>query len=132
MKKVKKLKKYMQVDNALEVLRTAAAYKYSNGLQNNDKKSVKIINAVLNCLGSFLSKNEVIVELRFRGDPDSEVIAVYTCVPEMSARDVTYTYTFPVETMRLALEKIRVQHELKMLEEQLNDERHDVSLIQGY
>lgn len=125
MKKVKKFKKYLRYENALQILREAAEFETPDGMRKKDK-AFKILRIVFDSQRTLLVDRERIIDVNFSGADLGELILVTT---EFNGTvDVQTVYSFSVLTLELVLKRVALLHEADILAQTLGDEEHAIAV----
>lgn len=125
MKKVKKFKKYLRYENALQILREAAEFETPDGMRKKDK-AFKILRIVFDSQRTLLADRERIIDVNFSGSDEDELILVTTEFNGTVA-DVQTVYSFSVLTLELVLKRVALLHEADILAQTLGDEEHAIA-----
>ena len=126
MKKVKKFKKYLRYENALQILREAAEFEIPDGMRKKDK-AFKILRIVFDSQRTLLADREKIIDVNFSGSDEDELILVTTEFNGPAA-DVQTVYSFSVLTLELVLKRVALLHEADILAQTLGDEEHAIAV----
>ena len=140
MKKVKKFKKYLRFENALQILREAAEFESPAGMRRKDKafeipagmrkkdKAFKILRIVFDSQKIPIADQEKVIDLNFGGSDEHELISVTTEFSGFEGGDVQTVYTFSVLTLALILKRVALLHEADVLAQTLGDEEHAIAV----
>lgn len=126
MKKVKKFKKYLRYENALQILREAAEFEIPDGMRKKDK-AFKILRIVFDSQRTLLADRERIIDVNFSGSDEDELILVTTEFNGPTV-DVQTVYSFSVLTLELVLKRVALLHEADILAQTLGDEEHAIAV----
>lgn len=127
MKKVKKFKKYLRFENALQILREAAEFEIPAGMRKKDK-AFKILRIVFDSQKTPVADQEKVIDLNFGGADEDELITVTTEFSGFEGGDVQKVYTFSVLTLALILKRVALLHEANVLAKTLGDEEHAIAV----